>query len=285
MTTKLLYLLLGTSVSSALLLADTVTYSDFSSTAGLTLHDQTATVGDRMRLTHSAWAGGGPSPDRGGFNISNSLPLTQGFVMDFVFAISAPVSGGGQGFSLVFQPHGDWAIGDGSSGLGYNRIERSVAVEFDTYPNPGNDPAGEHIAIQRSTLRNGTLSNEAIDPPLAYATPSGTMMDGTPHAVRVIYTPGLLRVTSASLGVNFAAAVNLADPSLGFAGGRGWVGFMSGIDPEGRSANHDLLSLTFTNNLASVGVPEPGETLTFPSLLAIGGLLQRQRLALRRRQR
>jgi hypothetical protein len=55
---------------------------------------------------------------------------------------------GGEGFAFVLQGESPDAIGDGGGGLGYAGIADHLAIEFDTFCNPGyDDISSNHIAI------------------------------------------------------------------------------------------------------------------------------------------
>jgi hypothetical protein len=59
---------------------------------------------------------------------------------------------GGDGFALVIQPSANTAVGAIGGALGYDGIDHSVAIEFDTWANlptefRGGDPDGNHVGI------------------------------------------------------------------------------------------------------------------------------------------
>jgi hypothetical protein len=252
-------------------MGESISYPNFSSTAGLTLLDNAGTVGTVMRLSPSS----GATFNRGGFNVTNPLYLLNGFTADFDFEISDPTNGGGDGFAFVIHPDGPRTIGDGASGLGFARIDRSVAVEFNDWkPWWSGEPNDNYVAIQSTTLLNGTLPNSPYDPSLAWASPDFRLIDGGVHFVRVQYTPGILDVYLDSLAAPFISApVDLANPLLDFPGGMAWLGFTSGIDldPGGPTANYDIVSFSVTT-----GTPEPSTaTVVAAGLVVLAGLLRR----------
>jgi peptide-N4-(N-acetyl-beta-glucosaminyl)asparagine amidase len=66
---------------------------------------------------------------------------------------------GADGLALVLQSHSPSAIGTAGSGLGYDGIPNSIAIEFDNFHSKTdkNDPNGCHISIQT----RGKLSNSS----------------------------------------------------------------------------------------------------------------------------
>ncbi|KAJ3043099.1 peptide-N4-(N-acetyl-beta- glucosaminyl)asparagine amidase [Rhizophlyctis rosea] len=97
------------------------------------------------------------APDQlGAVYVSKKINLKRSFVVEFGFVITTvngrPPHGGGDGFAFVIQALEDMALGlaeSGGSGLGYEGIEKCLAVEFDCYES-GNmgDPNDNHISVQ-----------------------------------------------------------------------------------------------------------------------------------------
>ena len=131
---------------------------------------------------------------------SASVPVNK-FNVFFQFRITDG-SGGygpGDGMTFVLQTQGANALGDGGGSLGYGGIAPSVAVEFDTYQNPGeiND---NHVAI----LTNGVMTD--LDPQTLpygdpycgnYPPPFGCMSDGDIWSVWIDYDGTNLNVAVA----------------------------------------------------------------------------------------
>jgi len=129
-----------------------------------------------------------------------------GFRTEFTFQISVPPemsrSGpckvvdqqegmcsrrGAGGLALVVQASGAGALGAGGAGLGYGGVQNGVAVEFDTWFDPGaRDPYENHLAV----LSRGA---EALLPDHANQIGSTVELpdfaDGRPHRARVVYSP------------------------------------------------------------------------------------------------
>ncbi|MDX1486652.1 MAG: L-type lectin-domain containing protein [Acidiferrobacterales bacterium] len=114
-----------------------IIFTDFSSTAGLTLNGNAATVGPVLRLAPSSIG------QRGSAFTSSPVGISS-FSSVFTFQITNPggaTDGFGQTgadgltFTLQSSPAGAGALGAGGGSLGYGGISPSVAVEFDTWFN------------------------------------------------------------------------------------------------------------------------------------------------------
>jgi hypothetical protein len=87
------------------------------------------------------------------------------FSFNETFKISADVylgtkDDGADGMALVFQVKGNDTVSTGS-GIGYQGVTPSIAIEFDTYQNRDelNDPAQDHVAVRT----NGSPIHTASD--------------------------------------------------------------------------------------------------------------------------
>ena len=110
---------------------------------------------------------------------------------------------GGDG--LAFVVHGDPAVGsaalgEGGGGLGYAGLPRAVAVEFDTWFNPGGgvgDLPWDHVAVQAAPAGGAEFCagrarvTAGTDTRVSGAPLRVDLADGAPHAVRVAYYPAL----------------------------------------------------------------------------------------------
>ncbi|MBI2572663.1 hypothetical protein HYV86_02275 [Candidatus Woesearchaeota archaeon] len=83
------------------------------------------------------------------------LTNNRSFSTYFSFKITASGSGGADGLVFVIQPQSNTA-GSSGGGLGFEGINSSFGVEFDTYLNtaPTNDINGNHIGIDGSSPNN-----------------------------------------------------------------------------------------------------------------------------------
>src|SRR5262249_2203981 len=128
----------------------TVSFPDFSSTAGLTLNGAAEPVDAGgttvMRIVPAAFA-------QSGSVFSTTALRAADFSPSFTVRSTSPGGGsdgvapGGDGFVFVVQPVSS-SIGSSGGGLGYAGITPSIGVEFDTYQNPQfSDPSSNHVGI------------------------------------------------------------------------------------------------------------------------------------------
>lgn len=152
----------------------TLTYPDFSQTTFLQLNGDAHVVGSPgvLRLTDSVPGGqAGSAFTTDNFLINAHTDIST----QFTFQITGGPSGGGtalrsDGLAFVIQndDRGAGALGGAGGSISYgddygspttpaNRIQNALAVEFDTYDNPG-DPSDSHVAI--TTVNNdGTINH------------------------------------------------------------------------------------------------------------------------------
>jgi hypothetical protein len=259
--------------------SNTITYNDFSSTAGLTLVGNAATAvtgdGTVLRLTPANYWQTGAA--------YSTSPITLGasdtFSTTFQFRITNP--GGinpadGITFVLAASPTG---LGNAGVGIGYAGVQNSVAIEFDTYNNTGfglgnNDGnSSNHIAIDT----NGVLTNSALtnvygvqNCNFSTGLGSGCMSNGDLWTVKIGYNGSALSVTAqdgtnpvfsaiSSYPINVASNLGTTSAYVGFTSGTG-----AGYE------NHDIINWQFANTTALAPVPEPE---TYAMLLAGLGLI------------
>jgi len=153
---------------------------------------------------------------------------------------------GADGIVFVVQNAGPTALGKSGEGIGYAGMSTALAVEYDTYLNPGyGDPNGNHIAVQSGGL--GQCRPEHVAPyNLGITTDIVTMIpDGRIYHGRVDYQGNRLSVYLDTTG-RFERPVLVVDnvdiaSLIGLdATGRAWMGFTSAT---GKSVErHELLS-------------------------------------------
>ena len=94
---------------------------------------------------------------------SVTLNLTQPFTFD-VDMFFGYNNGGADGIAFVLQPIST-SIGTGGGGMGYQGVNPSFAVEFDTWQNSNNsDPWYDHLAVQRNGNLVHSGANNLVSP-------------------------------------------------------------------------------------------------------------------------
>jgi len=258
-----------------------VDHPDFSNTADLSFQGSatTTSTGDGTVLRVTPASGG-----QSGAAYSTS-PVTLGasdtFSTTFQFRFTNP--GGwdpadGITFVLAASPTG---LGSGGVGMGYQGVNNSVAVEFDTYNNTGyslgNDDgnSSNHVSIDT----NGALTNSAITnvygngscgfpvggtPNQNDYTVDGCMSNGHLWTAIISYDGSDLSVSllDPAIGTAFDAISSYAiDLSSILGTSQAYVGFTAGTGAGWE--NHDIVNWQFadTTQLAGDGgteaVPEP----------------------------
>lgn len=302
---------IATCVGSALLAvsftaqATQFTYNGFSSTAGLTLVPSAATAstsdGTVLRLTPASGSSSGAAYSTSAF----TLGANDTFSTQFQFRFTDP--GGwdpadGITFVLAASPSG---LGSNGVGMGYQGVNNSVAIEFDTYNNAGyglgddDGNSSNHVSIDT----NGALTNTDLtnvygngscgfaggNPPQASNTVAGCMSNGNLWTANISYDGSNLTVTlkDPAEGSTFTAinnyAINIAS-DLGAT--NAYVGFTSGTGAGWE--NHDIVNWTFSNTATlppppTSGVPEPASLLLIGSgLLALAGAGSFRKISLRK---
>ncbi len=222
-------------------LAQTVAYPNFSSTAGLNLMGSAAVSGTDLRLTPALEGQGAAvwliNKQRvaTGFDTEFKFRLTeQGGVPDFFGFLGA------DGLAFVIQNQADTAIGTGGSGMCYEGISNSLAVEFDTWGHPFfGDPNSNHTSVQTQGLAPNTYAAAAS---LGLSTTIPELSSGAVLTARILYASNTIKVfidgtEYLSVSVNLQTLLSLDN-------GRAWVGFTSSTG--GAFQVHDLLSWSFT---------------------------------------
>jgi hypothetical protein len=239
--------------------AAVISYGDFSSTAGLTVVGSAGTVttadGTVMRLT----------PDQGSrsgaFYSTNSLQLGSNATFSTSFQFRLTHAGGtpadGLAFVLAASPTG---LGSSGQGMGYQGVNNSFAIEFDTYDNGFYDGySNNHVAVSA----NGTFMTSAPVFPYGasycYGNSQGCMSNGDLWTVTVGYDGANLSVSllDPAAGTTFLALQNYQVDIASILGtNQAYAGFTAATGA--LSENHDIIKWTFADTaVVPSDVPEP----------------------------
>jgi uncharacterized repeat protein (TIGR01451 family) len=263
----------------------TVSFPDFSSTVNLRTNGNAAVVssGDAqvLRLT--------PSLDGqvGSAWYATSLSLKSGFTTTFTFRLSNPRGiGPADGIAFVIQngsfqangTSGSLAIGSpafsGGGAIGFQDLTHSVAVEFDTFNNPGPGPnhdiSGNEVGVQSCGAAANTADHAfcnfgLVDPSQGSFHPPITLADGSVHTAAISYSPPDCNDCSGQLSITvdnqlvLSSAFNLS--SLGLDPSQdAFVGFTAATGAG--EEDQDILSWSFTSTQSQVtGAPISGDNL------------------------
>ncbi len=242
--------------------ATTITYTDFSSTAGMQLNGNAASAVDGsarnvLRVTPSAYGQSGSA-----FSTSAvTLGADVSFSTKFAFNFNNQFNTGADGLVFVVQTVSNTAGGAGG-GIGYFGLPNSVGIEFDNWDNGAGDGySGNHVGIDI----NGNVNSAAINTSLPVVLDSGRDLfswidyNGATNLLEVRLSDVDSRPLASllSYSVDLAAVLGTPNAFVGFTSGTGWAG-----------ANHDVISWEFRDTYAPVGAPVP-EPMTL-ALLGAG---------------
>jgi hypothetical protein len=219
-----------------------VNLTDFSDTSLLKLNGATAVTttsdGKVLRLTPAQGSKSGSAFSQKTVNVKN-------FSTFFKFRITNP---GGTVFDCNTKPGADGlvfvvqavseSIGGSGAGIGYAGIDKSIAVEFDTWCNAGNnDPNSNHLGI----IADGNVVHATTTTDVLTITPD--FDDGNIWYAWIDYDGTILEVRTNQTGVRPGEAtlskkIDIAQ-HLG-AVNDAFVGFTSGTGLDW--GNHDIIS-------------------------------------------
>lgn len=246
--------------ASTSLFATTISYTNFSDQSALTLNGSAASINpvpgsDALRLTNSLGQSGSAFltdsialADGGGFQASFSTYFQ--FQITNPQGISDQDGQGADGLTFVVQTVAN-NVGGAGGGIGYQGINNSVVIEFDTWNNGAvDDNDGNHVGI----ALNGNIDS------VVQQTVATRMNNGAIWSAWVDYNglTDLLEVRLSqngsrpddvlvSLNVDLVSILGVPDAFIGFTSGTGAAG-----------GYHDILSWEFTNTFSPINnVPEP----------------------------
>ncbi len=224
--------------------------SGFSSTAGLTLNGSAVADNDtRLQLTNGGTAQAG--------SIFWNAPINvQAFTSTFEFQLS---NAQGNGFTFTIQNIGPTALGGNSAGLGYQDIQKSVAVKFNfyNYQNEGSDSTGVYTDGEPPVLPSTDISPSGIQLGSGDSIQGKITYDGTNLTLDLLdlVTNDTFTMTQA---INIPQIVGGNTAYVGFTGSTG-----------GLSASQKILTWTYSTQSVPPTFTPPAGTYNSTQTVAL----------------
>ena len=255
--------------------AQSFSYPDFSSTAGLQLNGNAHQNGTKLSLTDAEGNQAGTAWSLNRIQLGNEASFSTVFTFDIQGR--GGLDNGADGLTFTLQTNSN-NVGSLGGGIGYAGIPNSVTVEFDTYLNggfPAFDPSSNHVGINT----NGNLSSIVLSDVFPDFDNGATWWawvdyDGATNDLAVRWAQNAIRPTDAMLhtALDLPSILGENDVFVGFtaATGGGW-------------GEHNITSWNFVNRFDEGGAPlptttpEPGTIMLLATGLGVFGLVRRRR--------
>ena len=231
--------------------AQTISYPDFSSTAGLQLNGSAFQNGAKLTLVPSLFTRNGSA-----FSTTTvALDPSAAFSTYFTFEIlnRRGLGNGADGLTFTVQTVAS-TVGSTGGGLGYAGIPNSAAVEFDTYNN-GEPGGSNHVGIDVG----GSVTSVVSTPQLTPDFDDGGVWhawvdyDGASDALEVRWARSDVR----PVGSMLSRVLDL--PSI-LGSSHVFVGFTAATGAG--AGEHNIRSWSFVNRFVPGGAPAPGVVVT-----------------------
>jgi len=258
--------------------AAVISYTDFSSVAGLTLNGNAAQVGNVLRVTPANYGQSGSAFSTSTVSLASNASFSTYFQFRFTGAGGAcdGPGCGADGLTFVVQTVGN-NVGGAGGGIGYQGINHSVGIEFDTWNNGGGDHnSSNHVGIDVNGSVASAVLAEVTEADMNNGDIWNAWVDYNSTTQLLEARLGRLAVRPANATVHYS--IDLAT-TLGVT--NAFVGFTSGTGSA--FANHDVLTWTLEDHFAPIG--GGGNNVPEPASLALTGLGLGALALLRRRNR
>lgn len=213
-------------------------FTNFGSNTGSLQLNGTATInGTVLQLTSDGVSQAGTAFIKAPIPVSS----TTSFTTRFVFRMNGN-GDGADGMTFTLQNDRLNAVGTLGSGLAYEGIVESIAIELDTYSS-GSDPNANHIGIITNGLTSPHLSTymAPFDLENGAAHTLWAEYDGPAKTLRIYLAQGIVTTRPVSAVIT-QTGVDLT----ALTGPNAWVGFTGGTG--GSTNTHEVLNWSFVAN-------------------------------------
>jgi hypothetical protein len=223
----------------------------FSDPTDLTTNGSAFVGGDLLELTSAV--------NQTGSAFSNTRITAGSFTTTFEVRVHEGSQGLGyaDGFVFVLQANDPSALGQGTSGIGYQGINHSVAIYFSTYQHTG-DPSSSSTGL----VFNGAAPRGGVD-----TTPSGVLLNSQDiKQITLTYDGTTLteQIMDVMTGQTFTHSFAVNIPQI-LGSDTGYVGFTGASGSGGYWELEDVLSWQFTSFVPLPGAPTNLRVTAFAS--------------------
>lgn len=135
----------------------------------------------------------------------NKINLSEPFDFKFSLYLGCHDGDGADGIAFVLQPIST-SIGAVGGGMGFDGVSPSIGVLVDTWQNyEDNDPAADHISIQKNGIIDHSPASDLADPVSALAS-GANIEDCQWHTLRIMWDPVLKKISTQMDGVDRLSA-------------------------------------------------------------------------------
>lgn len=254
--------------------AQTISYPDFSNTAGLQINGNAAQNGNKLTLTPATFGQSGSAFSTSTVALSSSAAFST--VFTFEILSRGGLDWGADGLTFTVQTLAN-NVGGGGGGIGYEGINNSVTVEFDTYDN-GEFGGSNHVAIATNGQPYSPVATTGfLAPDFDNGGKWWAWVDynGLTQQLDVRWSASSSRPTLPMLSssLDLPSILGSSNVYVGFTAGTG-AGY----------GEHNILSWNFVNEFKDGGAPDPGVApepgtmvLVLSGLGAVGVMARRRR--------